>query len=47
MYYIIKRDGRKMPFNKIKIVKAAESAFIEKDGELTPYAIDKCEKITF
>ena len=45
MYYIIKRDGRKMPFNKIKIVKAAESAFIEKDGELTPYAVDKCEKI--
>ena len=32
--YIIKRDGTKVPFDKEKIIKAINKAFIEVDGEL-------------
>ena len=32
---VIKRDGRKVEFNKDKIIKAILSAFEEVDGELT------------
>lgn len=42
---IIKRDGRRMPFNKRKITSAIEKAFVSIDGLLTNYAIDKSENI--
>lgn len=45
MVYIIKRDGRKVEFDKTKIVKAVLKAFTAVDGELTDYAISKAEKI--
>ena len=37
MNYVIKRDGRKVKFNKKRIEKAIEAAFTEVDGELTEY----------
>ena len=45
MQYIKKRDGRLVQFNKNKIVDAITSAFKEVDGEITPYALDKANKI--
>ena len=45
MQYIKKRDGRLVPFNKNKIVDAIVSAFKDVDGEITPYALDKANKI--
>lgn len=45
MQYIKKRDGRLVQFNKNKIVDAIVSAFKEVDGEITPYALDKANKI--
>lgn len=45
MVYIIKRDGRKVEFDKNKIVKAVLKAFTAVDGQLTDYAISKAEKI--
>lgn len=35
---VIKRDGRKVEFNKDKIIKAILSAFEEVDGEITSEA---------
>ena len=32
--YIVKRDGRKVPFNQNKIIDAILSAFVEVDGQL-------------
>jgi ribonucleoside-triphosphate reductase len=45
MQYIKKRDGRLVQFNKNKIVDAITSAFKDADGEVTPYAIEKANKI--
>jgi ribonucleoside-triphosphate reductase len=45
MQYIKKRDGRLVQFNKNKIVDAITSAFKDVDGEITPYALDKANKI--
>jgi len=45
MQYIKKRDGRLVQFNKNKIVDAIVSAFKDVDGEITPYALDKANKI--
>lgn len=45
MQYIKKRDGRLVQFNKNKIVDAILGAFKEVDGEITPYAIEKANKI--
>ena len=45
MQYIKKRDGRLVQFNKNKIVDAITSAFKDADGEITPYAIEKANKI--
>ena len=45
MNYIVKRDGRKVQFNRKKIEKAVEAAFIEVDGELTEYDEEKAVKI--
>ena len=38
---VIKRDGRKSPFDKNKIKIAVLKAFIDLDGEETPYAKEK------
>lgn len=45
MVYITKRDGRQVPFNKRKIESAILRAFEAMDGEITPYALDKANKI--
>jgi ribonucleoside-triphosphate reductase len=45
MQYIKKRDGRLVHFNKNKIVDAIVSAFKEVDGDITPYALEKANKI--
>lgn len=45
MQYIKKRDGRLVRFNKSKIVDAILSAFKDMDGEITPYALEKANKI--
>ena len=45
MYYIIKRDGRKVPFNPEKIKEAVLKAFKAVDGEVTEYANEKADNI--
>ena len=45
MQYIKKRDGRLVEFNKNKIVQAILKAFNAIDGETTPYALEKAQKI--
>lgn len=45
MKYIVKRDGRKMPFDKNKIIDAVFAAFEEVDGEITDYAEIKAGNI--
>ena len=42
---VIKRDGRKVPFDKNKIRLAVLKSFIDLDGEETPYAKDKAREI--
>ena len=42
---VIKRDGRKVPFDKNKIRLAALKSFIDIDGEETQYAKDKAREI--
>lgn len=42
---VIKRDGRKVPFDKNKIKIAVIKAFLEVDGEETQYAKDKAREI--
>lgn len=42
---IIKRDGRKLNFNPIKIENAVMKAFIAVDGQPTEYAIEKAKNI--
>lgn len=42
---VIKRDGRKVEFDKSKIRQAVLKAFIEVDGEETPYAKEKAREI--
>lgn len=46
MYYILKRDGRKDEFNRRKIERAMEKAFLEVDGEINEYAASKIQSIT-
>lgn len=43
---IIKRDGRKVDFDRNKIIKAVIAAFNEVDGEITPEAKRKATVIT-
>ncbi len=43
--YIVKRDGRKVPFNQNKIIDAILSAFIEVDGQISEYALIKAGNI--
>ena len=45
MKYIIKRDGRKVPFDKMKIVDAVLAAFQDVEGEITDYALEKSGNI--
>lgn len=46
MTKVIKRDGRKVDFNRNKIIKAVLAAFDEVDGEITPEAKRKATVIT-
>ena len=41
MMYITKRDGRKEPFNKRKIERAMEKAYLQVKGEIDDYADEK------
>lgn len=45
MIQIIKRDGRKVPFNQNKIIEAILNAFLEVDGVLSDYAYIKAGNI--
>ena len=45
MTKVIKRDGRKVEFDKEKIKIAILKAFIEVDGEETTYSKDKAKDI--
>ena len=45
MIYVIKRDGRQMPFNTEKIKDAILKAFKAVDGQITDYAETKAENI--
>lgn len=45
MYYIIKRDGRRVPFNSEKIQDAVCKAFKAADGTITDYAQEKAKNI--
>ena len=45
MLYIIKRDGRRAKFNPENIKSAIKKAFIQVDGEITPYAEEKAQNI--
>ena len=45
MIYVVKRDGRKMPFNTEKIKNAILKAFKAVDGEISDYAETKAENI--
>ena len=45
MLTVIKRDGRKVEFNRQKIINAVHKVFIAVDGVLTPYAEEKAINI--
>ena len=45
MLTVIKRDGRKVPFDREKIEQAVLKAFIAVDGVATPYAEEKAKNI--
>ena len=45
MITVLKRDGRKVQFNKEKIVNAILKSFIAVDGEVSEYAKQKAENI--
>ena len=45
MHYILKRDGRKVDFNRRKIERAIEKAFIEVDGTVDDYSAKKINSI--
>ena len=42
---VIKRNGKKVQFDKNKIKLAVLKAFLEVDGEETPYAKEKAREI--
>ena len=42
---VIKRDGRKVPFDSTKPENAILQAFNSVDGEITPYAKNTTERI--
>lgn len=45
MIYIVKRDGRKVPFNETKIINAVLAAFRDVDGDISDYAREKAHNI--
>ena len=45
MYYIVKRDGRRVPFDPERIKKAVLAAFKDVDGEISDYALEKAQNI--
>lgn len=45
MIYVIKRDGRKIPFDTSKIENAIKKAFSAVDGFVSDYAATKAENI--
>ena len=45
MKYVIKRDGRRKPFDKSKIENAILKAFTDVDNEITDYAKEKAHNI--
>lgn len=45
MKYVVKRDGRRVKFDKTKIEDAIKKAFIAVDGEITEYAQEKAANI--
>ena len=45
MLTVIKRDGRRVPFDKAKIQQAVHKAFIAVDSAITPYAEEKAINI--
>ena len=45
MLTVIKRDGRRVPFDKTKIQQAVHKAFIAVDSAITPYAEEKAINI--
>ena len=45
VYYVVKRDGRKVEFDPSKIQDAVLKAFNAVDGEITPYAEEKARNI--
>ena len=42
---VVKRDGRRVPFDKEKIQRAVLKAFVEVDGQETSYAKEKAREI--
>lgn len=46
MYYVIKRDNRRVEFNPEKIEEAVLKCFKAVDGEITPYAEKKAKSIS-
>ena len=46
MKYVVKRDGRKVPFNSKKIENAIYKAFEEVDGVVTDFGIEKAHNIS-
>lgn len=44
--YVIKRDGRKVLYDRSKIENAMKKAFISKDGQIDEYAEQKIQSIT-
>ena len=42
---VIKRDGRKVPFDKTKIEEAIYKAFKAVEGEISEYAVSKAKNI--
>lgn len=45
MITVIKRDGRKVPFDRNKIVNAVLKAFLATYGDISEYAKKKAENI--
>ena len=45
MVYVVKRDGTKEQFNRKKIERAMEKAFIQVEGELDNYDVAKITNI--
>lgn len=45
MITVVKRDGRKVPFDRNKIINAVQKAFLATYGEVSEYAKKKADNI--